>query len=140
MKVSPDLAVASIEDAVAFYRDVLGFTPQFSMAGPDGKLAHAEVCFGDGNIMFDLLEMLPAEARANVGRGVDLYFNVGDVDIDAFYERVRKAGATIDSEITDQFWGDRHFSIQDPNGYHLSFAKTIRQVTEQEMAEAMNRT
>lgn len=138
MRVTPDLCVASIEDSVAFYRDVLGFTPQFLAPGPDGKLAHAEVCFGDGSIMFDRLDWLPAEAQKNLGNGVDLYFNVGDLDIDAFYERVRGAGAKIDSEIKDQFWGDRHFSILDPNGYHLSFAKTVRQVTEKEIAEAMS--
>jgi PhnB protein len=137
MKVAPDLCVASIERSVAFYRDVLGFTVNFEMPGNDGKIAHADVSYGDASVMFDRLDWLPAEAQSNLGTGVSLYFEVGDIDIDAYYERVRAAGAHVDSEIRDQFWGHRHFTIHDPDGYHLSFAKPIRQVSPAEMAAAL---
>ena len=31
----------------------------------------------------------------------------------------------IAEEITDQFWGDRTFSVRDPNGYVLMFARNV---------------
>ncbi len=137
MKVTPGLCVASIEKSVAFYRDVLGFNVGFEMSGPDGRLAHADVSRGEASVMFDRLDWIPEESRSNLGNGTSLYFNVGDADIDAYYESIRAAGAHIDQEIQDQFWGDRSFTIHDPDGYHLSFAKSVRQVTQSDMAQAL---
>lgn len=50
-------------------------------------------------------------------------------------ERVQRAGVTIIQTIRDQFWGDRRFVIQDPDGYRLSIAKTLRAVSHSEMAD-----
>lgn len=128
--------VASIERSVEFYRDVLGFEVTFQTTAPDGKLGHAEVRSGAAAVMFDRLDWAPEAANAPRGNGTNLYFDVGDADIDAYYERVRGRGADVAQEIHDQFWGDRHFVIRDPDGYHLSFAKKIRDVRPEEI-EAM---
>jgi PhnB protein len=137
MKVTPDLGVASIEKSVAFYRDVLGFDVGFEMPGPDGKIMHADVHRGDASVMFDRLDWMPEESRSNLGNGTGLYFNVGDVDIDAYYAAIRAAGTHVDQEIQDQFWGDRSFTIHDPDGYHLTFAKSVRHVSQSDMSQAL---
>ena len=86
-----------------------------------------------------LLESLPDLANVTRGAGVNLYITVDDdVDIDAFYARVRERGATVTQEIADQFWGHRHFTIVDPDGYSLSFAKNVREVSPAEIAAALS--
>jgi PhnB protein len=137
MKLTPDLGVTSIEKSIAFYRDVLGFNVGYEMPGPDGKLMHADVSSGDASVMFDRLDWMPEASRSNLGNGTGLYFNVGDVDIDAYYASIRAAGTHVDQEIQDQFWGDRSFTIHDPDGYHLTFAKSVRQVSQADMAQAL---
>jgi hypothetical protein len=37
----------------------------------------------------------------------------------------------------DQFWGHRDWSVSDPDGYIVSVSKVIKQVTEEEMREAV---
>ena len=125
--------VESIERSVAFYRDVLGFEVTFQTTAPDGKLGHAEVRSGAAAVMFDRLDWSPETANAPRGNGTNLYFDVGDADIDAYFERVRSRGADVAQEIQDQFWGDRHFVIRDPDGYYLSFAKKVRDVSPEEI-------
>ena len=39
--------------------------------------------------------------------------------------------------VADQFWGDRYGKLEDPFGHHWSVATHIRDVTPQEMQEAM---
>lgn len=138
-RLQPDLMVKSIERSVEFYRDVLGFEVVGEMSGPDGKVSHAEVTLGAASLMFDRLDWAPHLANQSLGAGINLYITVEDtVDIDAYYARLREKGAAITQEIKDQFWGDRHFSLVDPDGYSISFAKNVRQVSEQEIAAALS--
>lgn len=48
------------------------------------------------------------------GKGVYLTIEVEDVD--KVYELIRSKGVAIEIEIKDEPWGDRHFTIIDPNG------------------------
>ena len=126
MKVTPDLCVANIEKSVEFYRDVLGFEVTDEHKGEDGTLMHAGVRRGDADVMFDRLDWLSEEdQKAKLGVGTGLYFELGDADIDAYYNGIREKGGTVIQEIADQFWGHRHFQITDLDGYRLSFAKPI---------------
>ncbi len=124
--VMPLLWVRSIEDAVDYYRDVLGFDVEFTMNGPDGKMMHGSVRSGDVALMFGYYNNgAPPAADDKVGGGALLYFNM-DEGVDAYYDKVRAAGAQVTEQITDQFWGDRNFTIKDLNGYELTFAQNVR--------------
>jgi PhnB protein len=46
-----------------------------------------------------------------------------------------EAGATIETEISDQFWGDRFGTIKDPFGHVWSIATHVEDVPPEEMAE-----
>ena len=58
-----------------------------------------------------------------LGRGVRFYFDVNDVE--ERYERVKRAGLRIVSLLEDKPYGMREFTVQDPNGYTLTFAQPI---------------
>ena len=82
----------------------------------------------------------PRTLCPNRGTGVDFYI-LGDKDddIDQFYAMLKEKGINIVKEIENQFWGDRTFSIKDPDGYQLTFAKNIREVSPEEMMESMQK-
>jgi uncharacterized glyoxalase superfamily protein PhnB len=43
--------------------------------------------------------------------------------VDALAERARKEGAKLLSEPKDQPWNARDFSLEDPDGFHLTFTQ-----------------
>lgn len=136
--IMPALAVKDIEASVTFYTEVLGFTTAFTLPGEDGKLVHASVARGDTSIMFGRVDTSEAHDQGPLGRGVVLYATVDDdEDIDAYFARVKRGGAQIMQEPTDQFWGHRDWGIADPDGYLIWVSKVTRAVSAEEMAEAM---
>lgn len=125
--VAPILTVTDMERSIAFYQDQLGFDVPMILRDPQGKAQHAILNRGNAMLMIGP-EMASAEKPAlsttPKGFGVELYVNL--TEIDNYYEQVRSKGVTIREELKDQFWGDRTFSLDDPDGYHLTFAKNIR--------------
>jgi uncharacterized glyoxalase superfamily protein PhnB len=119
--IEPILFVSSIEQSVDFYQEKLGFDLGFAMTGDGGKMLHASVVNGAVKLMLGYAE---PSAERRLGGGAELYIYAGDVD--EYYERVRSAGTVLTSEIEDQFWGDRTFTVTDPDGYVLTFAQTVR--------------
>jgi uncharacterized glyoxalase superfamily protein PhnB len=123
LRLTPILWVPSIEEAVMFYRR-LGFDQIDALTDTSGKLLHAQATRGDVSLMFgDLSAPL---APAHLGHGSpELYISLDAVD--EYFDRVRGSGAEITQEPTDQFWGDRTFTIRDPWGHILTFSQTVRE-------------
>ena len=67
-----------------------------------------------------------------------LYIYVDDVD--AHCEHARAAGATIVKEPEDQFYGDRHYTAQDPEGHQWVFGQHVCDVSDEECLQAMEQT
>jgi len=55
------------------------------------------------------------------GRGVRFYFEVDDVE--ERYQLAQQAGFRMIEPLQDKSYGMREFTIQDPNGYLLTFAQ-----------------
>ncbi len=136
--IIPTLSVADIDASITFYSDVLGFSTRMAMPGPDGVTVHASLERGDAQLMLARIDPSSTHDQAPLGRGVYLYATVGDdEDIDAFYARVKAAGAPVVQEPTDQFWGHRDWGITDPDGYLLFISKETRVASAEEMREAV---
>lgn len=58
-------------------------------------------------------------------------------DLDAHCERARRAGAIIEAEPADQFYGDRTYRAVDLEGHCWTFAQHVRDVTRAEAEEAI---
>jgi uncharacterized glyoxalase superfamily protein PhnB len=131
------LHVKSVEETYRFYTNVLGFLPGSVFPGPDGKWHHAGVSFGAVGLMFgpiDQATMDPAFSKTSyfdltkkgaVGGGINLYLNIGMGSIDQYHRAVRERGAKPITELDTKWWGDRVFSIADPDGYVITFAETV---------------
>lgn len=132
--LEPILWVNNIERSVAYYREKLGFDLRMAMNGPDGSMVHAAVSNGAVTLMLGYKDGIPADP-ATSGGGAELYANTDDVD--ALYQRALSAGTPITTEIADQYWGDRTFTVRDPDGYVLTFAQTVRAFVPEEVGHSM---
>jgi PhnB protein len=124
-EIQPILWVSNIERSVEFYQRKLGFDLGFAMTGDGGVMVHASVINGDVTLMLGYKDeaTTPVEGRL-LGGGAELYTYVDDVD--AYFAQARAAGSVFTQEVTDQYWGDRTFTVTDPDGYVLTFAQTVR--------------
>ena len=80
-----------------------------------------------------LVDEFPESPHSSLNGSPHLFVD----DVDAFVERAVKAGATVKMPVADMFWGDRYGVIQDPFGHNWSVATHLRDMSEQELAEAM---
>jgi PhnB protein len=129
--VVPSIVVSDMKATLDWFHK-LGFQTQDEMAGPDGSLVHAEVRRGDVVLM-----MGPSGFGGTPGStGMSLYVVLGE-SVDDYHGKVSAAGVTITEPLTDQFWGDRTFQVEHPDGYRIMFSQHVRDVSAEEMAKAM---
>ena len=138
--VTPHLTCAGAADAIEFYKKAFGATEAGRLPGPDGKLMHAMVRIGDSAVM--LMDEFPEHGalgpKSLRGSTVVLHLYVDNVD--AFFARAVDAGATVIMPLEDMFWGDRYGQLDDPFGHRWSVATHIRDVSPQQMQEAMRKS
>ena len=130
--VYPILAVKDVDASLAFYTEKLGFAKDMAMDNAEGKTAFAFVKLGNEVLGFDLAD------TDNVGRGVVFMLAVPEgADIDTVYQDVQAKGVTIEEPIKTEYWGDRVFSVKDPDGYYLSLYKTVHQPDMEHIAKVI---
>jgi PhnB protein len=136
---TPHLVCAGAADAIEFYKRAFGAVETSRLPGKGGKLMHASVRIGDSTIM--LVDEFPDWGsfgpKALKGSPVTIHLYVEDVD--SFVARAVGAGATIKMPIADMFWGDRYGQIEDPFGHRWSVGTHIRDVSPDEMQQAMQK-
>lgn len=134
--LAPVLSVRDVAETMRFYTETLGFQEWFAMPGRDGATVFGGVAWGNAYLMIGDQRGLDDAARQRLGAGVEFYVEVGDADLDAYYERVRDRVRVV-ATIETKYWGDRVFTIADPDGYRVSFAKSVEAVSVDEIAERM---
>ncbi len=109
---TPILVVRDIEKSVAYYRDRLGFTVDFTYGEPP---SYAGVYRGS------VLLHLQAESQTDRppgGSAVYLYVE----DADRTHTELRERGARIEKEPQDYPYGLRDFDVRDLDGNRLVIA------------------
>jgi uncharacterized glyoxalase superfamily protein PhnB len=112
--VTPNFSVENLADALAFYQRALGFTIAWTWGEPAYLAA---VCRDQVEIM------LGERGKAGPPGTARTYFRMHGVD--AYYEQLRAAGATIAVEIGDRPYGLRDFCVRDPSGNELDFGEVL---------------
>jgi len=137
--VTPHLTCADAADAIEFYKRAFNALEVSRMAGPGGKLMHGMIRIGDSAIM--LVDEFPDYGsfgpKSLKGSPVTIHLYVEDVD--GFVRRAVDAGAKITMPLADMFWGDRYCRLEDPFGHQWSVATHMRDLTPEEMQEAMRK-
>ena len=131
--VTPYLIVQDAARALDFYKEAFGATEAVRMAGPGGKVMHAEIKIGDSAIMMadECSEMGARGPQAYGGTPVSLAVYVEDVD--ARVDRAVAAGAKVLRPVADQFYGDRAGTLEDPFGHVWTIATHKEDVSPEEM-------
>ena len=134
-RVTPYLIVDGASDAIDFYSSVLGATERMRMAGPDGKVGHAELAIGDSVIMLadEHLDMDARGPRTVGGTPVTLHVYVEDAD--GVFARAIDGGAKSLRPVEDKFYGDRSGQFEDPFGHRWDVATHVQDLTPEEMSE-----
>lgn len=137
--ITPHLVCAGAADAIAFYKQAFNAEELARLPGPDGKLLHALIRIGDSALM--LVDEFPGQGslgpKSLKGSPVTIHLYVEDVD--AVVARAVAAGAKITMPVEDMFWGDRYGRLEDPFGHHWSVATHVRDVSPEEIREAVGR-
>jgi PhnB protein len=63
------------------------------------------------------LEKTESTNPTSAKRPAEIYLEV--VDVDGYHDQVKKQGVKVATPLTDQWWGDRTFTIMDPFGYQI---------------------
>ncbi len=120
------LGVKDMEKSIKFYRDGLGLKT-------DEKSNNPEVIFFNTSgtklelyplvlLAKDINENNPPEFSAGFG-GITLAYNAkSKEEVCDIIELARKAGAKIEKEPQDVFWGGFHAYFSDPDGYYWEVA------------------
>jgi PhnB protein len=129
------LAVDDASEAIEFYKRAFGAKERMRMDAPGGKIGHAEVEIGDSLIMlsdpFPQSQIKPPKELGGASMGLFMYSE----DVDAAIQKAVDAGATVEKEPEDMFWGDRFGSVLDPYGHLWSVATHTRDLSPEEIAE-----
>ena len=130
---TPYLIVAGAAEAIDFYKRAFGATELLRMADPQGRVGHAEIKIGDSVIM--LADEHPAMGyrgpRSLGGSSVSILLYLENVD--GVFERAIRAGAKAQRAVTDQFYGDRSGTLEDPFGHVWTIATHVEDVPAEEL-------
>lgn len=133
-QLSPYLCIEGAAAAIDFYTEILGAKERVRMPAPGGKVGHAELQLGDSVVMLsDEFPDMGNQSPKTVG-GTPVVLSVYVEDVDDVFDRAVKAGATVVSPVTTQFYGDRSGLFEDPFGHRWSVATHVEDVAPDEMA------
>lgn len=130
-RITPYLHYEDVGAALGWLARAFGFRERMRLIGPNGAIAHAEMERDDGVIMMGN----PGPQYRNPKRlgqvTQTLYVYVDDVD--KHFAHASQAGARITEEPADQFYGDRRYAAEDPEGHVWYFAQHVRDVAPEDM-------
>lgn len=141
---TPYMIVKGAARAIEFYQKAFGATEILRMAGPDGKVGHAEIQIGNSRIMLaDEEPMRDARSPETIG-GTPMFLMLYVPDVDAMFKQALAAGGKQLMPPTNQFYGDRSGMLADPFGHKWCLATHVEDVPPEEMdrraAEFMKKT
>ena len=106
------LEVNSLEESLGFYGERLGFEPESST--PETEPPMATLRAGRLKIM---LAQIPI-TLVRRGRGVHFFLTVDNVD--AYYAQLKMRGVDVEPP-SEEGWGGRFITLEDPDRYRLFF-------------------
>jgi uncharacterized glyoxalase superfamily protein PhnB len=107
----PELRYKDPAAAVTWLKQAFGFRDTFTVPGPDGSLAHAELRFGEGALYVGPF------AQGNDWADVKQFVNVVIDDPDRHHAHAKAAGAAIVIPPRDTPFGARFYAARDPEGF-----------------------
>jgi uncharacterized glyoxalase superfamily protein PhnB len=127
------LHVKNADAAVKFYTKAFGAREKFRLTEPSGRIGHAELDFGGTTLM--LADEFPEYGIQSPDPSGPTYVMI-HIHVDNADETIRRAveaGAKLEGEIRDHFYGERSGTIRDPFGHRWGIGHNIEDVSPAEM-------
>ena len=136
MKVHELFAYLHVKDAakaIEFYKHAFGAEEKFRLSEPSGRIGHAELIFNGTTLMLsdEFPEYGIAGPRTHGGTSVTIHLHVDDAD--EVMKRAAAAGAMIERDPEDHFYGERSGVLRDPFGHRWNVGHHIEDVSFDEM-------
>ena len=120
MKLNAGIITKKIAETKEFYTTYLGFGVTFEnefyllMHTPNKS---AEISF--------LLPNHPTQQSLfhPEFQGNGIYLTIEVENVDKIYHDLKKSDLDIKIDLRDEYWGDRHFAIEDPNGVGIDIVE-----------------
>lgn len=118
----PSVRVADMAGALRFYREVLGF--DVLRGGPDDS--NCSLQHGTARLMLETPAdhygaAYNAAIRERLGSPSPHALYIESDDVDGLHGRIAADGANIVDPLADRPWGQREFTVEDPEGNWLTF-------------------
>ena len=140
-RAAPHLVVDDAAAAIDFYVKAFGADGVRPGARTrTAKLMHAALRINGSLVMLndDFPEFNDGKSTTPKALGgTPVTIHLHGPDVDAEFQRAVDAGATVVHPLEDQFWGDRYGVVRDPFGHQWSLGQPVREVSPEEIAEAM---
>jgi lactoylglutathione lyase len=121
--VAPSFTVDDLTRSIAWYQDVLGFVVKDRWES-EGKLMGVEIWAGATVFMLAQDDWKKGRDRVK-GEGFRLYCDTAQ-DVDRLADGIKARGGTLSQEPKDEPWGARAFSVEDPDGFKITIARSKR--------------
>jgi len=127
------LHVGGAAAAIDFYTRAFGVRETLRLTEPGGRIGHAELNFGGATLMLaDEYPELGIRGPGSFG-GTTVTIHLHVDDADEAIRRAVEAGAILEREPQDQFYGERSGCVRDPFGHRWNIGHEIEQVAPDEM-------
>jgi uncharacterized glyoxalase superfamily protein PhnB len=138
MKVHELFAYLHVKDAaraIEFYKQAFGAEEKFRLSEPGGRIGHAELVFNGTTLMLsdEFPEYGIRGPQANGETSVTIHLHVDNAD--EVMQRAAAAGAAVERDPQDQFYGERSGILRDPFGHRWNIGHHIEDVPFDEMQQ-----
>jgi catechol 2,3-dioxygenase-like lactoylglutathione lyase family enzyme len=106
------LEVNNLEESIGFYVDQLGFAVDRVQLEAEPPIATLRA----GALKLTLVQQLETMLR----RGRGAHFFIGVDDVDAYHRRLEEKGVVV-TPPSDEGWGGRFITLEDPDKYRYFF-------------------
>lgn len=127
---SPNLMVYDVQETIDYYKDLLDFELVQSVPDKNGKLVWAMMKKHEFVLMFQEMESLQIDIPffKEISPGGSLNFYIKIDDIQTFYDQIKESYRLV-TELDKTFYNSLEFSISDINGYILTFAQDLNELS-----------
>ena len=136
-RISSALFYDDAARAIDWLCAAFGFSVKIRVTGPDGRIEHSELTYGEGLVM---VGQVGGKAHADrphwrspqsLGGATTQQLCIYVDDVDAHCAHARAAGAKITSEPSTvdygaDYWSDRNYEAEDPEGHRWWFMQRLR--------------
>jgi len=135
-KFAPGIKVKDMQKSLEFYIKTLGFMTIDKLVRKNGQIAHASVGLDSPVLTLSPIDSVRTPhvkkelAENKLGVGVRFRFGMtGARKLDEYFSELKVKGIKVIQEPKTEFWGDRIFTVEDPDGYTLTFSEHVQDVS-----------